>query len=155
MSLRSFADGTDVPKAKTMSELTTLLERFGATGQMIGEMDGHATVAFEARKRRVLIRAPLPNAADAKRARDGRERLRTPAQRANAVKRETDRVWRVLLMSVKAKIVSVADEVETFEQAFMAHVVMPDGLTVGQHLVPRIADAYASGKTPPLLGGPQ
>ncbi|MFN3261218.1 MAG: hypothetical protein ACE37J_11740 [Pikeienuella sp.] len=155
MSLRSFADGTVVSKAKTMGELARLLEKFGATGQMIGEMDGCATVAFEAQKRRVLIRASLPNPKDEKWSRDGRERLRSPSQRENAIRRETDRIWRVLLMSVKAKMVSVADEVETFEQAFMAHVVMPDGMTVCQHLGSRIADAYATGRTPPLLGAPQ
>ena len=33
----------------------------------------------------------------------------------------------------------------------MANIVMPDGSLIGEHVQPRIADAYASGTMPPLL----
>ena len=60
-------------------------------------------------------------------------------------------MWRALALSIKAKLVGVDDGIETFEQAFMAHVVMPDGLTLGDHVTPKIAAAYESGKMPALL----
>jgi hypothetical protein len=40
------------------------------------------------------------------------------------------------VLAVKAKLISVADGIETFEEAFMAHVVMPDGRTVAETITP-------------------
>jgi len=37
----------------------------------------------------------------------------------------------------------------------MAHVVMPDGQTVAEHVKPRIAAAYDSGIMQPLLPPPR
>ena len=34
----------------------------------------------------------------------------------------------------------------------MAHIVLPDGKTVGQLMRPQIITAYDTGKMPPLLG---
>jgi hypothetical protein len=56
-----------------------------------------------------------------------------------------------LLLAVKAKLVAVDDGIETFEEAFMAHVVMPDGRSVGDHIKPRIASAYREHQMVPLL----
>jgi hypothetical protein len=39
-----------------------------------------------------------------------------------------------LLLANKAKLSSVEDGIETFEDAFLAHIVMPDGTTVSQHV---------------------
>ena len=63
--------------------------------------------------------------------------------------------WRALALAVKAKLEAVAIGITTFEDEFMAHIVMPDGLTVGEHVRPRIASAYESGQVTPLLGGPK
>jgi hypothetical protein len=56
-----------------------------------------------------------------------------------------------LLLAVKAKLVSVDEGIETMEQAFLAHIIMPDGRTVGDHIKPRIATAYRDNKMVPLL----
>lgn len=50
---------------------------------------------------------------------------------------------------------ALADGIETFEDAFLAHIVMPDGSTVAEHTLPRIAAAYDSGKMQPLLPAPR
>lgn len=50
--------------------------------------------------------------------------------------------WRLLLLCIKAKLESVASGVETFEESFLAHVVMPDGKTVHDHVRPGIESAY-------------
>ena len=55
----------------------------------------------------------------------------------------------MLLLTIKGKLESVRDEtVETFQEAFLAQTVPPDGgATVAEQMLPRIAEAYR-------LGGP-
>jgi hypothetical protein len=87
-------------------------------------------------ERRVLFKIRLPEGATDRDERTRREK------------------WRALLLSIKAKLVSVESGIETFEEAFMAHVVMPDGSTVSEHVKPRIETAYKEQKMLPLLPGP-
>ena len=63
--------------------------------------------------------------------------------------------WRALMLCIKAKLESVASNIETFEEAFLAHVVMPDNKTVYEHTAPRIAQIAKGGELRPLLPGPQ
>ena len=59
--------------------------------------------------------------------------------------------WRALLLCIKAKLEGVESKIESFEEAFLAHVVLPDGSTVGQHAAKSIALAYSGNKMVPLL----
>lgn len=48
---------------------------------------------------------------------------------------EEKRIWRVLAWNLKARMVAVDEEVETFEQAFLPHLLNPQtGRTVYEHL---------------------
>jgi hypothetical protein len=60
--------------------------------------------------------------------------------------------WRALLLVIKAKLESVESNIETFEHAFLAQIVMPNDQTVSEILNPIIAFAYKSGKMPKQLG---
>lgn len=44
-------------------------------------------------------------------------------------------------------------KIESFEEAFLAHIVLPDGATVGSHAIPAIAASYKGEKLVPLLPG--
>jgi hypothetical protein len=46
--------------------------------------------------------------------------------------------WRSLLLAIKAKLESVASKIETFDEAFLAHVVMPDGRRFGEIVIPQL-----------------
>lgn len=59
--------------------------------------------------------------------------------------------WRALSLAIKAKLEAVASGITSFEEEFLAHVVMPNGKTLGSTIIPQIADAYANKKMPPLL----
>jgi hypothetical protein len=50
---------------------------------------------------------------------------------------------------------AVESGIESFETAFMAHVVLPDGSTVGEHVGLAIARTYATGTMQPLLPPPK
>ena len=55
----------------------------------------------------------------------------------------------------KAKLESVASNIDTFEEAFLAHVVTLDNRTVYEHTALRIAQIAKGGEMQPLLPGPK
>lgn len=125
-----YAAKTRVPAGQTRAEIEHTLERFGAGGFFYGWDGPNATIGFRMENR--IVRLVLPLEDD----------LRDQEVRSR---------WRALLLAIKAKLSSVESGIETFEEAFLAHVVMPDNRTVGELLLPRIAEAYDSGKMPRLL----
>lgn len=132
-----FAVDTKVPVQQTRAEIEAALTRFGATSFAYAMREKAATIMFEHQERRIRFDLPLPaDTTEAKTAKIHRER------------------WRALFLSIKAKLVSVDTDIETFEEAFLAHVVLADGSTVGQMARPAIEQQYKTGKMVPLLGGP-
>jgi len=96
-----------------------------------------AVIVFVASERRIRFDLPLPTG---------------DSDKDEKAKRQK---WRALLLCIKAKLEGVESKIETFEEAFLAHVVLPDGLTMLQHAKPAIEQAYKSGDMPPLLPGPK
>lgn len=153
--MAAYAQGTTVSAAKSRAEIEELLQRFGCDGFMSGQDGRRVMVAFKARGRQVMFRLEMPDPADKSLRLTPTGKVRSGQSQADAYRAEERRRWRALAMSIKAKLVSVEDGIETFEQAFMAHVVMPDGLTLSDHVTGKIAIAYDSGEMPPLLPGPR
>jgi hypothetical protein len=152
MSPRRFAESTDVPVWKTRAELEELLSRHGATSTAIFTSPERAMIAFEMNGRRVLMKISLPDLQSKDFTRHKRTGALLPAESARARHEAGCRQkWRALHLAVKAKLVSVAEGVESFEEAFMAHVIMSDGQTVSDLVRPRIASAYAENTMVPLL----
>ena len=138
MKKPKYAVDTKVPVGQTRNEIEIALTRFGARSFAFATQPSGATVLFEFQDRRVRFDLPLSSdVTEAKTAKLHRER------------------WRALFLSIKAKLVSVDTGIETFEEAFLAHVVLADGSTVGQAVAPGIESQYKTGKMSPLLlGGP-
>jgi hypothetical protein len=136
---RVYAAETKTPVAQTRAEIEAQLARFGATAFAFAMQAKGATVMFECAGRRVRFELPLENngSTDAKTAKHHRER------------------WRALFICIKSKLVAVDCNIETFEEAFLAHVVMPDGSTVGDKVGPQIADQYEGGDMPLMLSAPK
>jgi hypothetical protein len=53
--------------------------------------------------------------------------------------------WRSLLLVVKAKLVGIEDQIETFEQSFFAHMITDSGKTLFQMVQPQLEEAYKTG----------
>jgi hypothetical protein len=133
----TYAAETKVPVERTRGEIETTLKRYGATKFAYFTEDTRAIIMFEAHERRIRFDLPLPEG--------GKEK----DQRARRAR------WRCLLLCIKAKLEAVESHIESFEEAFLAHVVMPDGVTVAQHSRPLIEQAYKGGKMVPLLPAPK
>ena len=80
--------------------------------------------------------------------------MRSPEKRAEAWEQACRSRWRALFLCIKAKLEAVESRIETFEEAFLAHVMMPDGMTVAEHAAPMIALSYETGTVRPLLPAP-
>jgi hypothetical protein len=135
--MAQFASKTKVPVDQTHSEIERTLTRYGAKRFAYFSEDGRAIIVFEANDRRLRFDLPLPEGESEKAAQHRRQK------------------WRALLLAIKSKLESVESGIETFEDAFLSHILLPDGLTVGQHARPRIASAYKGEPMQPLLPGPK
>lgn len=66
---------------------------------------------------------------------------------------ENRRRWRALVIYIKSKLDVIDSEIVSFEDAFMAHIILPDSKTVSEVVQPQIESAYLSGKMPTRLLG--
>lgn len=149
-----YARDTSVSVSKTEAEIKAVLRRYGATSVASFEDETRAMIAFEMRGRRIVFTLPLPNRQSAEFLRTPTGRVRNAAQATEAWEQACRSKWRALLLCIKAKLESVESGIESFEDAFLAHIQLPDGHTVSEHVRPRIAHAYETGSLPPLLPSP-
>jgi hypothetical protein len=140
-----FAEKTRVPVGDSQREIERILRRYGADGFMAGwdNRRGFATLAFRCNERQIRFELPMPKRADFKGSEAEIERLMGQQERQR---------WRALVLVVKAKLEAVESQIATFDQEFMAHVVLPNGRTVSEMILPQIAQAHLTGRMPPLLG---
>jgi hypothetical protein len=163
--LMTYAKGTKVSISNTEAEIKKLLRKYGAENFAIGEGKGRAQVAFEIEDRRIIIRMPLPPRDDPRFTMTKRQvgnrgkRLvdvpRRPESAADLWEQAGREKWRALLLCIKAKLEGVESGVETIEQAFFAHLVLPSGETMSEWAErAEVREQLRAGKMPPLLGGP-
>ena len=121
-----YAAKTSVPADRSRAEIERVVEKYGAT---------KFAIATDHESRRVMIEFHM-----------NRRRIRFELQQPPAEHDQKLRSsWRALLLAIKAKLESVASGIETFDEAFLAHVVMPDGRRFGEISVPQL-EHYAQDK---------
>lgn len=135
--IRRYAQDTKVQVGASQDELRTLLRKAGAGG--ISLTDDPETkrivVVFKIEGRFIKLRASTER----------------PSRRCAPEQLERE-AWRSLVLRVKAKLDVIAAGDSTFEEEFLANIMLPSGDTVGDDVLPKIAHAYQSGTMPPLLG---
>lgn len=152
--MSQFAENTSVSVEKSRAEIEKLIVRYGATSTAFMNAPGRALIMFEAKERRVVFELPLPDVAEKRFALDGRRNARTPAKRLEAWEQACRQRWRALALVIKAKLEAVESGITSFEDEFLAHIMMPDGQTVGKHIKPTIAAWYSGDHMRPLLPPP-
>jgi hypothetical protein len=119
--------GSGVPVDRTKIEIESMLTDYGASHFAYFSDPRGAMVIFEAQGWRLRFNVPLESGASPKAVRSRNQR------------------WREFLHCIRAKLDSVTTGIESFAEAFLAHVVMPDDRTVYEHVASRLADAAESG----------
>jgi hypothetical protein len=128
-----YAQNTSVPVGRSRSDIEELLRKSGAKefGYILNEK--LAQIGFRLNERTLRFTIPIPR--DCKKP-----------------EREERRCWRALLLSIKSKLVAVDNGISTFEEEFLAHIVVPgDGRTLGEAMIPELDDVYKRQKMPKLL----
>lgn len=152
---RDYAKGTKTSIATSETQIKTMLQREGADAVAIVEGSGRALVAFQLRDRSIRFTVNLPRREDFARSQRGtgwqENSLKTVDNLWVQANRER---WRQLHLCIKAKLEAVAQEIESFDEAFLAHVVMGDGRTVAESVIPEMVGQLAGAPARPLLPAP-
>lgn len=146
-----YAAETKVPVEGSRRELEQVLARYGATAFSYGYDQDQAVVMFAAHDRHVRFVMLIPPVSEWAYTATGQ--ARSPASRDAAREKALRQRWRALVLVVKAKLEAVESGLVSFEQEFLAHVVLPDGSTVGQWATPQLEEVYATGSMPAILPG--
>jgi len=155
--VRRFAEGTDVDADKSRAELEKLLKQHGAEQFLLHVDVDRTTVIFKLAGRMVrqVVKAPDPKPFETipPQNKYSPPRKRTPAEVESMVAQEWRRRWRALLLIVKGKLEMISSGESDVGREFLADILLPNGETVGEAMLPRIAASYESGDMPPLMLG--
>lgn len=152
-----YAADTSVPSDRSRAEIEGTLHRYGATQFAYAWGESSALIGFVANGRQVRFTLVMPNPNDSSFTRTETGRPRTATAARAAYDQATRQRWRALALVIKAKLEAVDAGITVFEDEFLAHIVLPNGSTVGDTVRPGIEAAYLTGQVPPLLaigGGP-
>lgn len=147
----SYAESTTVPVERSRAEIEKIVTRYGAVGYASGWQNGEAQVIFEAHARRVRFTLKLPMLAEFIKTKGGQRRSKGSMETARA--QEERRRWRALALTIKAKLEAVESGIASFEEEFLAHIILPGtGETIGTWIAPKLVAAYNNAdKMPPML----
>lgn len=151
----AYAATTNVAVSKTKGEIDGLLRKHKAAGFGVFEERTRAMLVFEMSERRIVFHLPLPDQLDKEFVMTARGKARSADAALAAWEQACRSRWRALFLCIKAKLESIESGIESFEDAFLAHIQMPDGHSVSEHVKPRIAQAYETGTMQPLLPAPK
>ena len=127
-----YAEKTKVPVSRTRDEIEKTLTRYGAEQFIYGHDADRAVIGFTMRDRQVRFYLPIGGLSE----------------------QEVRQRWRALALAIKSKLESAESEIETFDEAFLAQIVLPNGQRAGDFMAPQIEAAYRSGDMPALLPKP-
>jgi len=148
----AYAEETKVPLERSIAEIVDMVRRAGA--EQIGQMEtpGRYLVMFTLGGRNIRFTVPLVTEY-AGPASHGNNR---PVDRDRWIEQRNRQKGRALKIVIQAKLESIESGVETFEEAFLAHIVTATGATVYERVSGTLAVEYETGKVAPLfLEGPR
>lgn len=149
-----YAENTSVAADRSRGEIEQTLARYGADQFLYGWDAEGAVVMFRAHMRQVRFRLPMPKRDDRQFTHtEAKGIVRSAVQAEAAWEQATRQRWRALALVVKAKLEAVEAGITEFEDEFLAHILLPNGSTVGEWTRPQIEMAYTKGTMPELLPG--
>jgi len=146
-----YAATTTVPITRSRAEIEDLLQKHKATQYLTAHDTerGVAIVQFKIQNRIVRFTVKLPRLDDYAKLRSRKGSTWSPpasdAQKQAKADQDGRQRWRALLLVIKAKLECVENGIATFEEEFLAHIVLPNDQTVGEAILPRVAQVYEHG----------
>jgi len=151
-----YASETTVSSERSQAEIKSTLQRYGASKYAFFEEDSRSAIIFELSDRRLKFELPLPSRTEDEfifKTRNGELTKNTyPIDQQHKKWEQACRQrWRALALAIKAKLEAVESGITDFEEEFLAHILMPDGRTIGEHIVPQVGQLCSPGALAPLL----
>lgn len=147
-----YAENTSVSAEKSRAEIEASLRRYGADQFAYMTSRTEARVGFVAQGRQVQFRLEMPDPNDRQFTHTPeRKNARSPQQAEAAWEQATRQRWRALALVIKAKLEAVEAGITEFDDEFLAHIMLPNGQTIGQSLKPQLDDVYSSGRMLELM----
>lgn len=140
--MRKYACDTTVCVQKSINDIQKILTQFGATrfGYMSSETD--VIFACELRNKRIKFKLPLPLKKDVP--------YHPQRNSDKYLEQQFRSLHRGLFLTIKAKLVSIDSGIETFEEAFLANIILSNGQSFGEYSIPKLEETYNSGDVPRL-----
>lgn len=128
-----YAQTTRVTVDRSRAEVHKILRKHGATRIVDAwEQGGNAAVQFELGGYVARLSVPVPSIEELR----ARPRIqKSPAALRRRAEQEERQRWRALTLLLKAKFESCALGLTTFEQEFLATIMLRNGQTVGQKIL--------------------
>lgn len=147
--MATYAKNTSVSVEKSKSEIEKILKRYGADQFMYGWKEVCAVIGFMAHNRMIRFELPIPDLKDFEMSPSGRFRSDKSANQHHeqAIRQR----WRALKLVIQAKLEAVESGITTFEDEFLAHIILGNGQSLGSWIRPQLAESYERGEMPKLL----
>ncbi|KAA3642114.1 MAG: hypothetical protein DWP95_05635 [Proteobacteria bacterium] len=147
-----YAKNTSVSSEKSRSEIEKVLQRYGADQFMYGWDDSRALIMFRMEGRQIKFILPMPDKNERRFTHtEARGNKRSPEQAFKEWEQACRQKWRALSLVIKAKLEAVESGISIFEDEFLANLVLPNGSTVSEFMLPQIESSYSNGTMPNLL----
>lgn len=148
--MATYAKDTQVPVRKSIEEIERTVARYGATAFGYAYEGSRAVIQFAIAERRVRFDLTIPPRSEFTRTPTGQMRWNDDTIDKAWEQAQRQR-WRALLLFVKATLEAVEAGLLTVEEAFLAHIMLPDGSTTYDWMGPQLAEVYETGAMPELL----
>jgi hypothetical protein len=122
-----YAENTTVPPERSRAEIEQVLRKYGAEAFSYGYDGERAAIAFRAHGRMLRFEVVVPPLSEFRLRPGSGYRTRTATEQRNARDKSERQRWRALLLVIKAKLEAVATGITSFEEEFLAHILLPDG----------------------------
>ena len=147
-----YAEQTTVSSERSRAEIESTLGRYGASSFAYMWQGTTALIMFEYSGKRIRFMLELPSRDDkAIKYTPERGSLRSREAQEKAYEQAVRQKWRALALVIKAKLEAVESGLSVFEEEFLANIVLPNGQTTAEYILPQIDEAYRLGEMPPLL----
>lgn len=149
-----YAANTSVSTVSTRSDIEKVLAKYGCDSFAFAQEPGRAALEFLHEGRRIRFILPLPDKRSKEFTHTEARGYERDAKQALALWEQACRQkWRALFLAIKAKLESVESGIETFEEAFLAQLVLPSNQTFGHWAAGEIERVYEDWEMPALLPG--
>lgn len=130
----AYAEKTKVPVDKSMAEVRKILIKNGSEGVAIAETSENALVQFIFKSKSYKFIIKYPKSSDDDIFLNGKGYKRTLVQIENAIEHEKKRLWRAMVLYIKAAIEAHNNGIIDFKRSMMSHMMLPSGQTIYEKL---------------------